>query len=137
MPDADAPTPAQLAPGAPCPCRSGETFGACCAPRLAGTEPAPTALALMRSRYTAYALGDAEYLLRSWHPSTRPATLALDAATSWRSLHIVDTVAGGADDDEGIVEFVARSRERGESVLLAERSRFRRDHGAWTYVDAL
>lgn len=120
-----------------CPCRSGQAFGACCAPIIAGREDARTALDLMRSRYTAYALADAAYVLRTWHPSTRPATLSLDDATRWRSLHIVDTVAGGEDDDEGVVEFVARYRDQDGPGLLAERSRFRRDRGAWRYVEAI
>lgn len=90
----------------------------------------------MRSRYTAYATGAAEYLLVTWHPSTRPDSLVLDPATEWRTLHIVDTVAGGPDDDTGVVEFVARYRERGEPGLLDERSRFVRDAGRWRYVDA-
>lgn len=121
---------------APCPCRSGDAFGVCCGPLLGGRSTAPTALRLMRSRYTAYALGEAGYLLATWHPSTRPASLTLDPATTWRSLHVADTVAGDAHDDEGIVEFVARYRDAEGPGLLAERSRFRRERGEWRYVDA-
>jgi len=124
-------------PAAACPCRSGCPFGECCAPLLSTAKDASTALELMRSRYTAYALGDVAYLVRTWHPSTRPADLTLDAATRWRSLHIVDTVAGGPDDQEGVVEFVARYRDDDGPGLLAERSRFRRDGGGWRYVDAM
>lgn len=91
----------------------------------------------MRSRFTAFALGERGYLLATWHPSTRPTSLSLDPATEWRSLHIADTVAGGADDDEGVVEFVARYRDAQGPGLLAERSRFRRDRGAWRYVEAI
>ncbi len=65
----------------------------------------------MRSRYTAYALGLDAYLLATWHPSTRPATLQLDDGTVWRKLQIVDTVAGGPDDTTGVVEFRASFRD--------------------------
>jgi SEC-C motif-containing protein len=126
-----------MADATPCPCRSGLTFDACCEPFLTGSALAPTALALMRSRYTAYATSAAGYLLETWHPSTRPGSLTLDPATEWRTLHIVDTVAGGPDDDTGIVEFVARYREDGAPGLLAERSRFVREAGTWRYLDAV
>ncbi len=104
---------------------------------MSGREPAPTAARLMRSRFTAFALGETGYLLATWHPSTRPPALTLDAATQWRSLHIADTVAGGEDDAEGIVEFVARYRDADGPGLLAERSRFRREGGRWTYLTAV
>ncbi|MCO1655593.1 YchJ family protein [Pseudonocardia humida] len=116
-----------------CPCGSGERYGACCGPAHAGT-PAPTAEALMRSRYSAFALGLGSYLLASWHPSTRPADLDLDDAVTWRRLQIVDTVAGGADDAEGEVEFRAAFRTPTGAGLLHERSRFVREDGRWRYL---
>ncbi|WP_350346892.1 YchJ family metal-binding protein [Agromyces sp. G08B096] len=124
------------APGDRCPCRSGDTFAACCEPFIAGRTPAPTALQLMRSRYTAYTIGAVAHLLESWHPSTRPAALTLDPATRWRSLEIVDTVAGGPFDDAGVVEFIARYRDADGPGALHERSRFIRQAGRWRYVDA-
>src|SRR6187402_648908 len=117
-----------------CPCGSGRPYADCCEPLHEGAD-APTAEALMRSRYSAFALGRAEYLLRSWHPSTRPATVELDAGTVWRRLQIVDTVAGGPDDETGIVEFRASYRDAGGAGLLHERSRFARDAGRWAYLD--
>ncbi|OAN40193.1 hypothetical protein A4X16_13325 [Microbacterium sp. H83] len=117
-----------------CPCGSGGTFGTCCAPLLAGA-PAPSAERLMRSRYTAFALRDAAYLLDSWHPSTRPASLELDGDLEWRRLLIVDRVAGGPFDREGVVEFEAFWRQGGERGSLRERSRFVRDDRRWQYVD--
>lgn len=89
----------------------------------------------MRSRYTAYARGLTPYLLRSWHPSTRPARLDLDEGTVWRRLQIVDTVAGGPEDDEGVVEFRASYRSPESAGLLHERSRFARHDGRWVYRD--
>ncbi|WP_167051642.1 YchJ family metal-binding protein [Salinibacterium sp. ZJ77] len=117
-----------------CPCGSGAAFDTCCGPVHAGT-PAVTAEALMRSRFSAFARGDAAYLLRSWHPSTRPADLDLDADVEWRRLQIVDTVDGGADDAEGVVEFRASFRGPDGAGLMHERSRFARVDGLWVYVD--
>lgn len=89
----------------------------------------------MRSRFSAYAVGDAAYLLHSWHPSTRPAELDLDAEVVWRRLQIVDTVGGGPDDAEGVVEFRASFRGPDGVGLMHERSRFSRIEGRWLYVD--
>ncbi|MBE7700489.1 YchJ family protein [Oerskovia sp. Sa1BUA8] len=131
-----------------CPCLSGETYGACCGrfhhgtptgpgTGSPGTLTAPTAEALMRSRYAAFVVGDVDYLLATWHPSTRPAGLELDDDVTWRRLDIVSTSAGGPLDRTGVVEFVARfrsaeSRERGS---LHEVSTFVREDGRWYYVD--
>lgn len=89
----------------------------------------------MRSRFSAFALGNAAYLLRSWHPSTRPSTLELDPDVTWRRLQIVDTAAGGVDDAEGVVEFRASYRDAEGAGLLHERSRFVRVEGRWVYLD--
>lgn len=89
----------------------------------------------MRSRYTAFALGDEPYLLSSWHPSTRPGRLDLDPDTQWRRLRIVDRVAGGPFDREGVVEFEASWRQGTERGTLHERSRFVREDRRWQYVD--
>ncbi len=119
-----------------CPCSSGLQYGECCGPIHTGSAPAPTAQALMRSRFSAFAVGDADYLLESWHPSTRPADLDLDADTRWLRLDIVSTSAGGPFDDRGEVAFEARYRTAdGERGVLRERSRFVREHGRWYYLD--
>lgn len=89
----------------------------------------------MRSRFSAFALGLPEYLLLSWHPSTRPASLDLEPDVVWRRLQIVDTVAGGTDDAEGDVEFRASYRDADGAGLLHERSRFTRVDGRWVYLD--
>ncbi|GAA2244909.1 YchJ family metal-binding protein [Herbiconiux moechotypicola] len=122
-----------------CPCLSGDTFGQCCEPYLAGRAHPPTAERLMRSRYTAFARGDATYLLASWHPSTRPASLELDPGIRWLSLEIVGRSGGGLLDTEGEVEFTARYRVTeadgtGRRGTQHERSRFGRDGGRWSYV---
>lgn len=94
-----------------------------------------TAEELMRSRFAAFRDGDVAWLLDTWHLSTRPATLELDDRTVWRGLQIVDTVAGGADDADGIVEFRATYLADGAHGVLRERSRFVREDGRWLYVD--
>lgn len=117
-----------------CPCLSGNDFDSCCGPLLQGS-PAPTAERLMRSRFTAFTLEDAEHLLRTWHPTTRPDSLDLDPGLSWRRLLIVDRVAGGPFDDEGVVEFEAFWRQGAERGSLHERSRFVREDRRWYYLD--
>lgn len=117
-----------------CPC-GGTTYDGCCRPYLTRAAQPPTAEALMRSRYTAFARGDAEHLWRTWHPRTRPDRVDLDPATRWTGLEVREVVDGGPDDDEGVVAFTARfDRGRGPDALV-ERSRFARRGGRWTYVD--
>lgn len=102
-------------------------------------QPWPeTAAALMRSRFEAFRDGDAAWLLTSWHPSTRPSSLDLSDNPTWRGLQIVQTVAGGPDDEKGIVEFRATYLLPGGGVgIQHERSRFIRSKGRWYYLDAV
>ena len=121
-----------------CPCGSGGSFETCCGPFIAGA-PAPTAEALMRSRYTAYARGDADYLQRT---SAGAALLGFDRAdvessfrsTEWLALEIQKIEAGQALDATGHVTFTARFRQNGEVHSLSERSEFRRIDGVWRYL---
>ncbi len=119
----------------PCPCGGGP-YGACCGPLHAGAA-APTAVALMRSRYSAFAVGLPSYLLATWHPDTRPRTLTLDEDVRWRRLQIVDTARGGPDDATGVVEFRAAHRSADGAGVLHERSRFSRVGGRWAYLDGV
>lgn len=89
----------------------------------------------MRSRYTAFALSDAEYLLRTWHPRTRPADLDLDPDRRWLFLEILRSEAGGPFDDSGIVEFIAHYRDSTVRATLHEVSRFVRSAAGWLYLD--
>lgn len=116
---------------APCPCGSGAPYAACCGRWHAG-EPAPTAEALMRSRYSAYVLGLAGYVLDTWHAGTRPAELVPEPAVKWLGL---DVRRHAADGDRATVEFVARSKLGGRAHRLHETSRFVREGGRWFYVD--
>lgn len=101
------------------------------------TRDAPhTAEELMRSRFDAFRRADAKWLLDTWHRSTRPQTLDLADNPRWRGLQIVETVAGGPEDNEGVVEFRATYLQDGGGVgVLHERSRFVREEGQWFYVD--
>jgi SEC-C motif-containing protein len=94
---------------------------------------APDAERLMRSRYSAFTLERADYLLATWHSSTRPVSLDFDAGTKWLGLEVREQKMTGADTAE--VEFVARYRVAGAAVRLHERSRFVREEGHWFYVD--
>jgi len=127
--------PPAPSPDERCPCLSGDAFGACCRRFLSGAAQAPTAVQLMRSRYTAFATGAAEYLLATWHPSTRPPTLEIDRSLRWYRLDIVRTERGGPLDTTGVVEFTARYRADGERGELHETSRFTRERGRWYYID--
>jgi SEC-C motif domain protein len=117
-----------------CPCRKkSETiaFAACCGPHHAGERAAATAEALMRSRYTAFVLENADYLVATWHPSTRPETMGFTPEQEWLQLKIV---GAHADGDKATVEFIARSRIGGANHVLHEVSRFVREQGQWLYV---
>jgi SEC-C motif-containing protein len=116
-----------------CVCGSGRTTADCCA-RLHAGEPAATPEALMRSRYSAHVFGLKDYLLATWHPATRPATMAAnEAGLKWLGLDVRRCIM--QDADHGIVEFVARSKLGGRASRLHETSRFVREDGQWFYVD--
>ena len=120
-----------------CPCLSGDAYGECCGAFIAGALDAPTAVQLMRSRYTAFVVGAREYLLATWHPSTRPAQLELDPTMRWYRLDIERRERGGPLDRDGIVEFRAFYRHDGGRGEQHETSRFLRDAGRWRYVAAV
>jgi SEC-C motif domain protein len=120
-----------------CPCGSGRSYAVCCGAFIDNSALPATAEQLMRSRYVAYVLAREDYLLRTWHGSTRPAQLGLQdaGAVKWLGLKILRCEAGGADDREGTVEFVARYQVNGRAERLHESSRFVREAGQWLYVD--
>lgn len=128
-----------------CPC-GGASYASCCGRFHRGEALPDTAEQLMRSRYSAYVLNDAQWLRQSWHPSTCPATLEQDLAqdaggprTQWLGLTIV--AHAPQDDTHAEVEFVARYKVGGRAARLHERSRFVRESRAggeaprWLYVD--
>ena len=121
----------------PCPCGSALPYAGCCGRFHAGPQhlQAPTAEALMRSRYSAFVRGEAGYLLATWHPRTRPATIEPDPpGLKWLCLDVRRHTV--QDADHATVEFVARSKLGGRAHRLHETSRFVRENGRWYYVDA-
>jgi SEC-C motif domain protein len=118
-----------------CPCGRGDPYDECCGRLHRGEAAAVTAEQLMRSRYSAFAAGEPDYLLATWHPSTRPDGLELDPARRWTFLEIVGTSRGGLLDDAGTVEFRAHYRQDGRSGAQHEVSRFTREDGRWLYLD--
>lgn len=120
-----------------CPCRKkseATTYAECCEPYHRGLRRAPTAQALMRSRYAAHALSNAPYLRATWHPRTRPKDVAFVPGRSWLLLRILDDATEG---DLATVTFEARSQVSGRTQILREISRFERLDGAWYYVEGL
>ena len=119
-----------MKPKEPCPCGSGHAYGQCCGLYHAGNGvPAPTAEALMRSRYCAYVLELEDYLRATWHASTCPASLDLAAppVPKWVGLDIRRA-------NENQVEFVARYKINGKAHKLHEVSDFVREDGRWYYL---
>jgi SEC-C motif domain protein len=119
--------------GLACPCGLGDDYDVCCG-RLHAGAPAPTAEALMRSRYSAFAVGDIGYLLSTWHPASRPPALGLDPAIQWTRLAVLETQDGGLFDAAGTVQFRAVYTRDSKRGVLAETSRFVREDGRWSYV---
>lgn len=126
--------PARKSTARPCPCGAQQSYAACCGNYHAGGA-APTAEALMRSRYSAYVLVLEAYLLATWHASTRPMSfdLARDGATRWLGLEVKKHESTGTDS--ATVEFVARYRIAGHAHRLHETSRFLSEEGRWYYLD--
>ena len=120
----------------PCPCCSGNAYGACCKPYHDGA-PAPSALALMRSRYAAYALGKVDYILKTTHPKSvyfekdrkkwEQAIRQFSQSTEFTRLEIVDS-------GENWVSFIAHLKQGERAFLLKEKSHFEKIDGKWLYL---
>lgn len=90
----------------------------------------------MRSRYSAFVLHLEDYLLATWHPSTRPSALNLgtDPQPKWLGLEVKTHIEG---NDTATVEFIARCRIGGRAQRLCEVSRFVREGGRWYYASGV
>lgn len=125
-----------------CPCQSSLYYDDCCGQYHKSGAHAPTAEALMRSRYSAYAIGNAQYLFRTWHASTRPTLQSLReiGPQTLIGLKIISTKAGGIDDNKGMVEFISTRYSpslMGEIEQHKEKSLFAKVKGNWVYIDAI
>lgn len=119
-----------------CPCGKGLPLDACCMPFIRGDMVPSGPELLMRSRYSAYVLGDQEYLLSTWHPSTRPGSLELDPSIKWVRLQVFEERIGKAAAG-AVVHFLARYKINGRAVRLEEKSRFVFEASKWWYVEAV
>lgn len=128
-------TPTTHLKTSPCPCGNTQHYENCCGRYLDQGETAATAENLMRSRYTAYTLKREDYLLATWHPGTRPASLELTSETAHQWLGLTVKRHEQTAADHAVVEFVARYKINGRAHRLHEISRFVREHGQWFYVD--
>ncbi|MGK0599577.1 YchJ family protein [Yokenella regensburgei] len=122
-----------------CPCGSAQEYSLCCQRYLSGAQLAPEPSQLMRSRYCAFVMKDADYLVKTWHPSCRTETLRNEiasgfAGTEWLGLTVFAEEAG-RHPGEGYVSFVARFRDVNHSGAIIERSRFLNENGQWYYID--
>jgi SEC-C motif-containing protein len=127
---------------AKCPCGTGKEFAGCCEPYILGKERPSTAETLMRSRYTAYARVELDYLFDSLHRRSRKHHDAKETRewaenSLWQGLEVLATEGGGAEDEQGTVEFVARYKIKstGEDVEHREIAEFEKDEGRWYFVD--
>ncbi len=121
-----------------CWCGSELTYQQCCHVYITGEKLAPTAELLMRSRYTAYAIHNSEYLLKTWDTNKRPQAIDFSKdKAEWQQLKIIATKKGRANDSRGIVEFKAYYLLDGKQHILKEISRFKKQQGSWYYLDGV
>ncbi|MFW5500666.1 MULTISPECIES: YchJ family protein [unclassified Maridesulfovibrio] len=123
-----------------CPCGSGNAYESCCEPYITGKEPAPTAEALMRSRYSAFVVKNVDYLgdtlaPESKHDYDENQVKTWAETSTWLGLEIVSTSKGLSDDETGEVEFIAKFRQSGAIHTHHEASHFEKREGNWLYLD--
>lgn len=122
-----------------CPCGSQKQLGDCCLPYIERKSLAPTAEALMRSRYSAHVLMAIDYLWDTWSPQERIRSSKEDIAAwasscEWLGLQILETKAGKEQDNHGLVSFIALFRQAGKLEQHHEVSVFKRAQQAWLYI---
>jgi len=121
-----------------CPCGSEQHYNQCCKPFHDGTELPQSAVVLMRSRYSAYVKNLIQYLLDTWHPTTRPPHLdTTEPGFRWLTLKVTGSEQGQEGDSDGIVEFEASFKYGNQRGEVKEKSKFLKENGRWFYLDAL
>lgn len=123
-----------------CPCGSGSDYVACCEPVITGKMPAETAEQLMRARYAAHVKVEIDFLYESTHPNYRQGydhkgTRTWAEKSEWHGLEILGTSLGGAKDEQGEVEFIARFRDKEGLRSHHERGQFERRKGQWLFTE--
>ena len=123
-----------------CPCGSTLSYSDCCEPFIQGVRPAPTAEALMRSRYTAYSRSEVDYIVHTTHPQQRKQDSENDIRqwaqkSVWHGLNVLNVDGGAAEDAAGTVEFIAQYSENGERIDHHEVAQFKKENGTWFFWD--
>ncbi|MDF7680782.1 YchJ family protein [Enterobacteriaceae bacterium ESL0689] len=121
-----------------CPCGSALEYNACCQQYLSGRLLAPDPAKLMRSRYSAFVMKNADYLISTWHPSCQAQQFHADlekgfTTTHWQGLTVF-AIEKGRTPDEGFVSFIARFIDDKHPGVIIERSRFLKENGQWYYI---
>ncbi|MBN2617814.1 MAG: YchJ family protein [Spirochaetales bacterium] len=124
-----------------CPCGSGKELDVCCKPYISGSAKAPTAEALMRSRYTAYTLVEVDYIVKTHDSKTRDEISKEETKnwaenSQWMGLDIVRVVDGQDKDSTGIVEFKAYYKQNGIKYTHHEEAQFTKKRGDWFFTDS-
>lgn len=124
----------------PCPCGSERAYGDCCQPLIDGRQKAETAEALMRARYSAYVKAAVAFIIDTTHASqrsnyTHEGIRKWSRNSGWQGLTVLRTEGGGPQDEEGVVEFVARYVTKGKPHRHHEIAQFRRQADGWKFVD--
>ena len=122
-----------------CHCGNAKPYEKCCGLFIDGSQLPDTAEKLMRSRYSAYVLENDDYLLKTWHPTTRPKNKPSkneNPGTIWTNLEVLRTEKGQKNDKDGVVEFIAQCEIKGNASHLHETSDFVFEDNRWFYVDA-
>jgi len=124
-----------------CPCNSGLDMDACCLPLIKGSVEASSAEALMRSRYTAYVLGEFDYIERTCDPETAEEFNRMDierchSDIKWTGLSVREVKGGKEGDTEGTVDFSFSYQYKGQNNAQREIASFRRAGDRWFYVDS-
>lgn len=119
-----------------CPCGSKKNLDDCCQLIINGQKYAKTAEQLMRSRYSAYVLADAAYLMSSWHTTTRPSALPeISDKLKWTGLKIINTKRLALNKHKADVEFIASYLDSAQAGQIHENSHFIFEAGQWFYLD--
>ncbi|MDR0495120.1 MAG: YchJ family protein [Treponema sp.] len=121
-----------------CPCGSGRVYSECCEPYISGKSRAPTAEALMRSRYSAYVEHEIDYIIntcvhRDKDDIDYKSTRDWSERSTWLGLKIISTEMGGPVDAEGTVEFEASYEQNGLKDIHHEKAKFKKQNDEWLY----